>query len=98
MSLLEGSGRRKASLAGTVGVLLSHPRGCCGSWSLREASAGVCGWKGLLTRALRLQSGGSQWGGLALGAWLPGKGIVLVLLTEPQPTCRTWLGSCNWPG
>lgn len=36
--------------------------------------------------------------GLALWARLFGKGIVLLLLTKPQPTCRAWLGTCNCPG
>lgn len=62
----------------------------------------MCGWTGLLTRALGLQSGGSQ--GAGRGAeGLPcglavGKGIVLVLLIEAQPVCSAWMGSYNWPG
>lgn len=68
------------------------------------------GWKGLWSRALGLSSGGDGGGGwrergcrgrgcgVALWAWLFGKGIVLVLLTKPQPTCRAWLGICNCPG
>ena len=77
--------------------LAAHPsRGRCGSWSPQQASARGRGWKCSSTRAV------AYWGelgeGLGLWAGLLGKGIVPLLLTKPQPTCRAWLGTCHCPG
>lgn len=98
--------KERCHLAGTMGGPLFHlggtlvptqAEGAEGPGALRRPEQGCVGGKACRPEHCGCRGVGAGGGARAM-RWLFGKGIVLLLLTKPQPTCRAWPGTYNWPG